>query len=701
MVCAGWVIAAPHAAGLPAAQDLWLAPSAASLTRPSSLAQGIKLLPDEPAKALPFLQKSVDDPRLGGYARLYVGRAQLALGQNDAATQTASALLAAAPTGSLEYASRWFAADAADAKKDYASEIKTLQTLIANKPDHPERAWMRLARAAESNGDRQLAADAYSTLYYYFVGTSESDEASTALAKMTAPKPFPAADPSRHQLDLGRAQQLYGSKRYSDSRKAFDLVRPASSGDERTLVELRIAECDFYLKKLAAARDELKSVLDKASPYSMEAQYIAIASIRDLGSGDEYASRAKAFADSSPDGPWIEETLNDLARYYILADDDASAAKVYTTMYARFPTGSHAEIAAWRAGWWAYKTGEYADAIHIFDTAALGMRHADTRPSWVYWSARAHEKQGDREAAIEGFKRVIADYRNSYYGREAVREIETLTAATARRGAGPIAPVSPAKRELPPTIVAGEPPDNAALVRGLLESGLYSDAIAELRLAQQRSGDSPVIEATIAYAYNRNGDLRPGIQTMRRAYPQFLAEGGEALPADLREVIFPVNYWELIYKYATAHNLDPYLMTALIVQESTFEPAVKSSANAWGLMQLVPATGRRYAASLGIRPFSTSRLTEPDVNIRIGMAYFADLVKQFNNSVPAALASYNAGENRVARWIAERPGVDRDEFIDDIPFTETQGYVRRIIGQAEDYRLLYRKPGATTGRAGR
>jgi soluble lytic murein transglycosylase len=142
-------------------------------------------------------------------------------------------------------------------------------------------------------------------------------------------------------------------------------------------------------------------------------------------------------------------------------------------------------------------------------------------------------------------------------------------------------------------------------------------------------------------------------------------------------------------------------MTALIVQESTFEPAVKSSANAWGLMQLVPATGRRYAASLGIRPFSTSRLTEPDVNIRIGMAYFADLVKQFNNSVPAALASYNAGENRVARWIAERPGVDRDEFIDDIPFTETQGYVRRIIGQAEDYRLLYRKPGATTGRAGR
>jgi soluble lytic murein transglycosylase len=108
-------------------------------------------------------------------------------------------------------------------------------------------------------------------------------------------------------------------------------------------------------------------------------------------------------------------------------------------------------------------------------------------------------------------------------------------------------------------------------------------------------------------------------------------------------------------------------------------------------MQIVPATGREYALHLGIKPFSTARLTEPVVNIRIGMAYFADLARQFND-LPAALASYNAGENRAARWIAERPGLARDEFIDDIPFPETQGYVRRIIGTAEDYRRLYPDP---------
>ena len=73
----------------------------------------------------------------------------------------------------------------------------------------------------------------------------------------------------------------------------------------------------------------------------------------------------------------------------------------------------------------------------------------------------------------------------------------------------------------------------------------------------------------------------------------------------------------------------------------------------------------------------------------MGTAYFADLVKQFGGGAHYALASYNAGESRVARRISERPGADFDEFIDDIPFPETQNYVKKILGTAEDYRRLY------------
>src|ERR1041385_3267824 len=104
---------------------------------------------------------------------------------------------------------------------------------------------------------------------------------------------------------------------------------------------------------------------------------------------------------------------------------------------------------------------------------------------------------------------------------------------------------------------------------------------------------------------------------MKRAYPQYLASGGERLPPAVLEVIFPLDYWALIDKYSKANDLDPYLMAALIAQESTFTADVRSGANAYGLMQLLPTTGRVYASKLGIRPFSTSSLTRPETNIRI------------------------------------------------------------------------------------
>jgi soluble lytic murein transglycosylase len=175
---------------------------------------------------------------------------------------------------------------------------------------------------------------------------------------------------------------------------------------------------------------------------------------------------------------------------------------------------------------------------------------------------------------------------------------------------------------------------------------------------------------------------------MRRAYPQFLAAGGEAVPPDVLRVIFPLDYWPLITKYADQYKLDRYLMAALMAQESTFTAEIRSFANAYGLMQIIPSTGRIYARKLGITPFSTAMLRQPEVNVQIGMRYFAELMERFGGA-HFALASYNAGEGRVARWSAERPGVPQDEFIDDIPFRETQNYVKRILGTAEDYRYLY------------
>jgi soluble lytic murein transglycosylase len=665
------------------ASTMWWVPgqtSAAPAVR-SALATAVSFLTDgKPLPALPILAKATSDRALGGYALLYLGRAQLALDRPVEAARLANDLVSTNPAGYLGDAALLLSADAAEAKDDWSGAVRALQRLVLSNPISPEKAYLRLGRAALHLGNSQLAYVSFAKVYYEFPLTPEGDDAGKEIVKLTGSK-----EPSSSEgfdLDLGRAEKLFAGKRYADARKAFDALR--LRGD-RAAIALRLAECDFYLKRSFVARDQLRAYLDRASTPQPEAEFFYLSSLRDTGSYPEYVTRARAFVEANVENPLAEEALNNLGTHYVLIDDDAKAAEVLGELFRRFPNGAHADRAAWRSGWWAYKTGDYATAARTFESAAASIKRADYRPSWLYWAARAHARLGERDLAVAGYGQVIADYRNSYYGRMAMRERDQLLAL--RPGAsGSVARIS---QVVPPAgSSSGLPPSTLSTIRSLLSAGLYDDAVLELKKARIEWGTSPALEATLAYSLNRTGELRLGITTMRRAYPQFLSDGGESMPPEILAVIFPVAYWDSIQKWAAARKLDPFMMAALIAQESTFESDAHSDANAWGLMQVLPSTGRQYAKMLGISPFSTRRLTDAPTNIRIGMAYFSDLVKQFNGVVPA-LAAYNAGEQRAARWLSERQGLEQDEFIDDIPFPETQGYIRRILGQAEDYRRLY------------
>ena len=135
--------------------------------------------------------------------------------------------------------------------------------------------------------------------------------------------------------------------------------------------------------------------------------------------------------------------------------------------------------------------------------------------------------------------------------------------------------------------------------------------------------------ATIALVQNRMGNLRLGINAMKRAYPQWLAAGGESLPVEIQKVVFPLDYWPLLQKHAAARGLDPFLVAALTAQESTFDPAIRSSANAVGLMQVLPSTGRQFARKLKIPRYTAAKLTDPETNVRLGTAIFADSIRRF------------------------------------------------------------------------
>jgi peptidoglycan lytic transglycosylase len=662
--------------------DLWLVPSesdrSARATAPfEPLTTGVKKFQEGNYQAaLPqFTTPSLAKTALADYATYYKGLAQLRLGQVAEARRTLDAVIDRKAPGYVSVAAGMASGEAAELAGDYASALAVYERIADQKAAINEDLLSRLGRAALAAGDRSKAAQAFRRVYYEF---PLSDAATAAGAQLDSLLDQSAR--ADYKSDLARAQALFGARRFDDARKAFVALQATADGDDRELVGLRIAECDFNLHRYAAARDGVQPYLDRASRKA-EARFFYLSSLRELHDEDRYVSLTSALVSEFPDSSWSEEALNNLGTYYILQDDDEAAAKAFKRLYELFPTGPRAERAAWKAGWSAYKAGEYAETVRVFESAAVGFPRSDYRPSFLYWAGRAHARLGESTQAESRLRLVYTDYANSYYGRLAERQLARKGDVLPDRSDVRLASTS--QTPLPEV----KPIPTEPLIRLLLANEMYDDALAELRYAQRAWGNSARIDATIAWVYNRKGELRRAISLMRRTYPQFLTAGHE-LPAEILQVIFPLVYWDSIRKQSAAHDLDPYLMAALIAQESTFDAGVRSSANAWGLMQLVPSTGRKLARAVGLRGFTTASLTNPEINIRLGTLYFADLVSKFGGTY-YALASYNAGDSRVVRWKEERTDLDEDEFIDDIPFPETQNYVKRILGTAEDYRRLY------------
>jgi soluble lytic murein transglycosylase len=667
------------------ASELWLVPAASDRsvrvsTSSHTLATAVQRYQDgDYAAALSTLTRIPETAALEDYVEYYTGLSQLRLKQFPDARRTFGALLDRKPQGAVSLLAALAQGETAEAAGDFRTAVDIYQRLAATKGLVSDDVLSRLGRVALAANDRKTAAQAYIRLYYEFALTDLATAAASQLQSLQD-----QVVRSGYQADLGRAAMLFGARRYAEARSAFQELQKLAGGDDRELVDLRVAECDFHLRRYEAARDGVKPYLDRASRKA-EARFFHLSALRELGQHDEYVAQTRALVADFPGNSWSEEALNNLGTHFIVTDQDEAAAQAFAELYEKFPTGSRAERAAWKSGWWSYRKGDHATTVRVFEAAAASFPRSDYRPSFLYWAARAHGALGQGEVASARFRLVFQDYGSSYYGRLARKRV-------VRAAADSPAPDRAVTASLQTGATAPALPPTADRIRLLLANGLYDDALSELRYAQRQWGTSPVLEATMAWAYHRKGELRRAITAMRRAYPQSLTATGHLLPVEMRQVIFPLVYWDLIKKHANTYDLDPYVMAALVAQESTFDPGIRSSANAWGLMQIVPSTGRRLARSLGIRRFSNATLTTPESNIRMGMLYFSQLVRQFGGTY-YALASYNAGENRVVRWKAERPGIDEDEFIDDIPFPETQNYVKRILGTAEDYRMLYGQDG--------
>jgi soluble lytic murein transglycosylase len=394
-----------------------------------------------------------------------------------------------------------------------------------------------------------------------------------------------------------------------------------------------------------------------------------------------------------PLSKWNEEGLMAAGNYYWVDLDRTKAASYYQRVIDTFPSGRNAFNAEWRVAWVAYLNHQ-PDAAEKIKTFLLKYPSSADTPDAVYWLGRIAERDSQVAQARCYYQKASERFPQTYFGHAAAERLSKLPAGEAD------VPTEEVLDKIPPPPALrpfDEPIPAAAEDRWARAQALRTiafDASAELELKNAYfATSSPRFLYEAAQAAFDQGHFAVGMAYGRIIVPNFDARKIDDLPINVWKVLYPLPYETVIRREAAKNNFDPMLAAGLMRQESTFQSDALSPQNAIGLMQVIPKTGRLLAKQLRVR-YSNDRLFQPEYNIQLGMLYISGLVK-LTGAPEYALAAFDAGEDRIAAWKAERSYDEIPELVESIPFSETRDYVQIVSRNAEVYRQLY-GPGAPT-----
>ncbi len=649
----------------------------------------------------PFSRAKAGASELGDYVAYYLGDAYLKTGHRAEALSTLADFDKSFPDSLL----------IRDAHLAYANALTDdgrapEAVALLEKDRAPVRSDVEfgIGRAYEAAGDHEKAAIAFRNVYFNIPNSNEADAAGAELRKLGI---VGSIAERRTRADL-----LFKAKHYSDAAHDYrDLIRENEvTAADRLPMQLALAEA--LEKSGGSSVNDARKLLTYmgAQTCDAEAQRLYLLSETARSASDEKAVERtlNELRQFGPASPWLEQALYSAGNTYLLKREGDRAIEYFRELEQRFPKGERAPHAHWKASWLAFRQLRIEEARQGFENQIALYPDSAEIPAALYWRARLAEEEGDQAMARAFYRKLSDRFLNYYYaelGRQRLKNLPSAGDASSRQG-----PVRDASLKellshyslldhippLPATgkITASAPPDDNLRVeraRLLSNGGLVDMAVRELQAAASQDGGTWA-PPEMARVYQDIGRFDRGIEIMKRITPSYFAVDISDLPRPYWEALFPKPYWSDLRKYSQLNGLDPYLVASLIRQESEFNTLAVSRANAVGLMQLLPMTGKNVAKQVKLKGYSAPQLYTPAVNLELGTRYFKDMVDKYNGQYEYALAAYNAGSDRVGDWLSEGHYRDPQEFVESIPFTETREYVQAILRNANVYRQLYGTP---------
>ena len=534
--------------------------------------------------------------------------------------------------------------------------------------DPAEVRWW-LAEGARRRGEPAKAVPVWRRIWVANPTSPRAGQAEARLLTQGKPVPNPASSEGQ-QLIAARAASLERLRMYPEALALKDLL-PAKPAVRRSPGEA--ARDAFDAKDYPRAVDLYASL---PSPGPSQRFHHALAMSR---TGD-YAAAARLYTALFEAFP--AHKYGDFGSYKVgyLAYDEGDLERAVPLLRAhldRYPQSRHAEEARWFIAWSLFRLDRLEASDAAFAQLLERAPRSSLAPGAVYWRARIAGRLGDAASEQAGLRKVTRSWPVSGYAWFASQRLGAPAAAEGASDAPRPAPVGAAELETGFALArvglrtwaadalrthgdaakGASAADRQGLAWGLIEAGAYTSAQALVRSACSPPG---------------RGD--PAVQPL-------------CWPRPLGAALDPI-----IDTYALPTHLPFAIMTA----ESALKPEVTSIAGARGLMQLMPALAEQhYAEVFPGRAWHPDHLYDPGINARLGTHELGTLMAAFGSrevqpALPMVIAGYNAGTAAVERWLeAAGPGVEADVWAENIGYTETRRYVRRVLGYLRAYELIY------------
>jgi soluble lytic murein transglycosylase len=629
-----------------------------------------------------FLKTLNGDFRLADYSLYYLAAIAFSEANWEQARQRLNQLKQRFPNSIWSVPGALLLAKIEIAEKRHTQAAGILRQLHGDKSikrDVADEALYLQAQIREGQGEPQRAHALYNDLRNTSPNSRWAAAARKAQARLREKHPDLFAFQTMQSME-DEADRLTRERQTSEAETLYKkLLNNASDPEARLRFLVKIAA--LYLSN--RSRNEAMPLLEliaREFPESAEAPKALYQIGQILWNRHDNTQALEYFKqvlEKYPNSSYVDRAqfaAADIHEYFGRQDE---AVQFYSNVVKQFPKSAVRDDAHWRLAWLYYRAGDLSAAAATFKALANQSKNGAFGTAALYWQARSVEKSGDAESAKALYRQILNGGAESYYQELAFRSLARLGEVFDEPRPAKPTPVT----ELDP-VPSVESDFHLSRARELTALSLYPLAVAELDEINSRAKTNNRLRAILMSEYFRN-----------QAYGRSLSIATQAsLSQSERDFYrYPLAFWELIQQKAQERGLDPYLILALIRQESLFDTRARSPAAALGLMQLIAPTAARVAKQLGLAAPSNEKLFEPEVNLTLGTQYLKDLLLRYSNNWHKAVAAYNAGEGAVDRWEKEILTDDIEEFVERIPYIETRGYVKLVLRNHRIYKRLYEK----------